>query len=319
MVGLGRLAVLSALGALALPAGEGLAATVGTDDTGASFLLYNALPGETNTVVFTIEGPTTIRVTDSSAPLTSDFGCVPAGADLLCEVADPTRSSISAYLEDGNDRADISVANSGWVDGGPGDDEIIGAWDSYLWGGSGNDQLTGGAGWDFIHGGAGNDTMRGGSGSDEILGSDGDDLVLGGSGFDRTSAGGTNLRLTPTALIATEGSGSDTIAGIDLVIFSAGDGNDVINARTFRAATLIFAGRGDDVIVGGFGRDRIRAGPGNDVVAGRAGRDELSGGPGDDVLFSRDLMPDQVVGDRGRDRARVDRLDTTRLIEVFFF
>ena len=113
------------------------------------------------------------------------------------------------------------------------------------------------------------------------------------------------------------GQGSDTLSGIDLAWLSGGNGNNVINARTWRGRTDIRASGGDDVIVGGSGDDIISAGWGNDRVAGGAGRDLLAGEAGNDLLLSRDRQPDQVGGGPGLDRAHVDRIDTTRLIEVF--
>lgn len=63
------------------------------------------------------------------------------------------------------------------------------------------------------------------------------------------------------------------MSGSESAELYGGSGNNVINARTFHGGTFISAYGGDDVIVGGLGRDR----------------------------------------------ARVDRLDTTRQIEAFFF
>ena len=170
------------------------------------------------------------------------------------------------------------------------------------------------AGVDQGWGGAGNDTIIGGSGADELVGQSGDDTLRGGPGFDRLEAVGMNLRLTPTALV---GQGSDTLSGIDWVVLSGGNGNNVINARTWRGRTDIRASGGDDVIVGGSGDDTISAGWGNDRIAGGAGRDLLAGEAGNDLLLSRDHQPDQVGGGPGRDRAHVDRVDMTRLVEVF--
>ena len=322
------------LGALGFPAGEGSAATVYGHPQNMNSVRFQAAPGETNAVVYTVEGPTSIRVADSGAPLVAGNRCVPAGADVLCDVGDASRLGGRVWLEDGNDSVDVSAGVTFIVIGGPGDDEIIGPretgnlqggpgndritgtpGDDLLLGGDGDDDLLGAQGGDWCDGGPGSDTISAGRGVDMVIGAGGDDQMLGNSGLDYTIATGRNLRLTPTALI---GVGNDTLSGIEHASLNGGTGDNVINARTWRGRTEIRASGGDDVIVGGMGPDRIEAGLGNDLVAGRAGLDTLWGGPGADVFFSRDLQPDRVAGGLGRDRARVDPLDKTRLIEVFF-
>lgn len=60
-------------------------------------------------------------------------------------------------------------------------------------------------------------------------------------------------------------------------------------------------GDGDDVLVGGMGRDYMSAAGGDDVVRGGRGADHLSGGDGDDVLRGG-RGDDQLTGDKGADR-----------------
>ena len=57
---------------------------------------------------------------------------------------------------------------------------------------------------------------------------------------------------------------------------------------------------GDDLIVGGGGRDRIVGGVGDDELRGKGGRDVLIGGAGDDELKGG-RGADRLVGDSGRD------------------
>ena len=59
------------------------------------------------------------------------------------------------------------------LDGGAGNDSIIGSWNG-----------------DTLAGGVGNDSIYGGDGNDKLLGGDGDDLIIGGAGND-TITGGT--------------------------------------------------------------------------------------------------------------------------------
>ncbi len=91
------------------------------------------------------------------------------------------------------------------VDGGAGNDQIVGsAGDDILIGGTGDDQLQGRGGDDVLNGGAGNDTVQGDAGSDLItLGSgndtatwfpgDGSDIIDGGSGSDTLDMVGSNV------------------------------------------------------------------------------------------------------------------------------
>jgi serralysin len=322
------------LGALAFPTGVGLAATA-TVSSNSNEVLYVASPGESNAVVLTADG-LTVRISDPGATISAGAGCVLDGADALCQV-DVAFWDVFVDLGDGDDSANLSSAATaiGWA--GAGDDQIVGAeFESTLQGGPGNDRLTGSPKGGFqdlygdegddelllvggggASGGPGNDTIRGGFGRDLLWGEAGDDIVDGRGGFDTLIAWGSNLRLTPTALF---GDGSDTLSNIEYAWLRGSFGrNVVINARAWRGGTEILAFGGDDLIVGGFGRDTVLAGAGNDLVAGRAGRDRLWGEGGADVLLSRDFERDRVHGGPGRDRARVDRLDTTRLIEVFFF
>jgi Ca2+-binding RTX toxin-like protein len=78
-------------------------------------------------------------------------------------------------------------------------------------------------------------------------------------------------------------------------------------------------GPGDDYLTGGDGDDRADGGPGADLVRGDAGddrliggpgRDRLLGGPGADLISARDGKRDVVRCGPGRDRARVDAVDS---------
>jgi RTX calcium-binding nonapeptide repeat (4 copies) len=88
------------------------------------------------------------------------------------------------------------------VQGGPGNDTIVGSADGdILEGGPGNDRIFGNGGDDVIAGGAGNDKLYGGPGADFVLGGDltdfelgvaqprGDDLLNGGAGPDLLAPG----------------------------------------------------------------------------------------------------------------------------------
>ena len=60
-----------------------------------------------------------------------------------------------------------TVLGAAYVDGGAGDDRIVGnGFGDTLLGGDGNDQLVGGSGADSLLGGSGNDSLSGNDGND---------------------------------------------------------------------------------------------------------------------------------------------------------
>lgn len=87
-----------------------------------------------------------------------------------------------------------------------------------------------------------------------------------------------------------------------------------------KANNRVFAGGGNDTVLGGAGRDRLRGGRGDDVLLGDAGADRLrggqdddmlDGGAGDDVINARGDGgdPDEVVCGPGDDTVLLGRND----------
>jgi uncharacterized delta-60 repeat protein len=72
----------------------------------------------------------------------------------------------------GNDIVVVVSSLAAWIDGGAGDDLILG--------GSGHDIILGGAGDDLLVGAGGRDLLIGGLGADRIVGSSNDDLLISG-------------------------------------------------------------------------------------------------------------------------------------------
>jgi RTX calcium-binding nonapeptide repeat (4 copies) len=199
--------------------------------------------------------------------------------------------------------ARASLLDSGAkIDGGPGDDFIVGSRrNDGLFGGPGDDDLHGGAGNDALRESAdydaaedsGNDSADGGPGDDEIeLGRD-DDEAAGGPGDDRIFLG----------------RGGDTATG----------------------------GEGDDLLLGEEGGDEIAAGPGRDRLSGDVGSDRLFGGRGEDRVAAgmvvswgwpwelRNFLrapgplegrPDEVGCGTGRDAVRVGSGDRATACEA---
>jgi Ca2+-binding RTX toxin-like protein len=176
-----------------------------------------------------------------------------------------------AFGEGDNVRSDVEV-----VQGGAGDDTLLGtagsddldgsAGSDELYGGGGDDSLAGGAedgGADTLEGGDGSDSLRGGAGGDTLRGQAGRDTIGGGGGSDTLSGGEDNDALSG-------GTGLDTLSG--------GPGDDALDG----AEAIIVGADGADRLEGGPGADDLRGGPGEDSLAGGRGADALAGGDGVD-------------------------------------
>ncbi|SDE70981.1 calcium-binding protein [Kordiimonas lacus] len=189
-----------------------------------------------------------------------------------------------------------------------------------LWGGSGNDMLFGGSGRDTIGGGDGNDFIVGDDVDVVVLAGasplpkDGDqdiDLIFGGAGNDTiltgtftdsnkngrydTGEAGTGQTLANTVWA---GVGDDTVVGTDgNETLGGGRGNDVIQA--FGGDDIIYGGKETTNTLSGT-NDVIDAGQGADTVFAGAGNDSIAGGAGADVLFNG-TGADTVDGGDGGD------------------
>ena len=185
-------------------------------------------------------------------------------------------------------------------------------------GGSGNDQLVGSDAGNVINGNAGNDALTGGGSTDTLNGGDGDDWLSGGGGNDALNGGagtntadysgagsggvGVNVNLTTGAA---SGDGNDTLSGIQNANGSSfadalrGDENaNTLNGRGGQDA--IQGSGGDDVINGGAGNDEVGGGAGNDRMSGQNGSDTMRGGAGNDNLGGGN-GPDTLYGGGGND------------------
>ena len=209
-------------------------------------------------------------------------------------------------LTDADDSVDLSASTTGAVvDGGAGDDSILGS--------AGDDDLTGGAGADTLFGGAGNDTIHAAGG----------DVVNGGAGADRivVDADGTvaTLRVAGGAdqdvldlsgfvsaeLISTANGGLD---GVYLVTNADGEsfeitfnGIETVDLPdTGPTGEVLIGTPGDDILTGGDLDDVIDGLGGNDSLTGGDGNDALTGGDGDDTLRGG-WGDDTLLGGAGND------------------
>ena len=74
----------------------------------------------------------------------------------------------------------------------------------------------------------------------------------------------------------------------DKLVVNGLAGDDVFDASGLEAGKIslqLFAGAGDDVVIGSAGNDAIDGGAGDDVLFGGDGNDTIGGGTGDDLLF----------------------------------
>jgi hypothetical protein len=167
----------------------------------------------------------------------------------------------------GNAASDPSAPPSVDVDGGDGDDQIIGT-------GAG-DTLDGGTGNNLVDGRDGDDTLTGGG---RLLGGDGNDAV--------------QILISPTvSTLVDAGAGNDTITvapgpspGTGALEVLAGGGHDLVDLHELIAGFVARLGPGNDRITGGAGLDRIDGGGGIDEIDGASGNDFLTGGAGKDKL-----------------------------------
>ena len=104
----------------------------------------------------------------------------------------------------------------------------------------------------------------------------------GGAGIDTVTSEGGVLIINGTP-VSTD--------GVTEIRIWTGDGNDDIDLSGLSIPTMVYAGAGDDTIVGGSGDDIVLGGAGSDTVTGADGNDLLIGG--DDA--------DRVVGSAGND------------------
>ncbi|WP_165349712.1 calcium-binding protein [Methylibium sp. Pch-M] len=216
--------------------------------------------------------------------------------------------------------------------GTAGDDNLTGTVDvETINGGAGNDTLIGGTG-DTLAGGVGNDKIVGsnsivmfgrGDGSDTVSGSENvvkfkpgvtasdlsfrqvDELSTGRPSALEVSIAGTTDKLTLSRFFYFEGQPFATRAVMELQ-FADGSAldRDAIVAKLFAGTAgddTIFGSMGDDTVSGGAGNDFLDGWlGGNDVLMGNDGNDGLIGRGGNDTLIGG-LGNDYLIGDVGDD------------------
>lgn len=127
------------------------------------------------------------------------------------------------------------------------------------------------------------------------------------------SAGSNCAAASATEVICEQFSGADFA---DVFVAVLGSGNDEFRFGGDFHGTKIYAGLGNDQILGGSARDAIFGEDGQDSLRGRggndridagSGRDGLLGGPGNDRLYAADGEADkQIRCGPGHDVAEID-------------
>ncbi len=227
----------------------------------------------------------------------------------------PYTLSISRYLE-GTAGADILTVTDkiDEIAGLGGDDLLTGSIRSdRLLGGEGNDQLLGDAGDDYLSGGSGLNTVQGGTGDDTIDVSGRtvvQDTIDGCDGTDTLRVSG-QTDLTGASIVSVEvlsGSGTVNMNGeqlasiqtIDAVTVTVGAGVIDFNQHALLNGAQIFAGLGDNTLIGTTGTDYLNGG---------VGKNSIHGGAGDDTIdvSGRTVVQDTIDGGDGVDTLRISQ------------
>ena len=187
---------------------------------------FRAAEGERNDVRMLLH-PDGVRIVDSGAAIeTGDFCTAVNPNDVRCGPPAPSGLVATAFAGDGRDVAfasigsvflgrgpDHGLAAGVAMEGGPGDDRLIGV--------SGASLLFGGAGRDHLSGAGGDEALAGGSGRDRLIARGGADRIEAGAGADFVAAGAA-----PDQIYG--GSGNDLIhaSDPDRDVIRCGRGND---------------------------------------------------------------------------------------------
>jgi Ca2+-binding RTX toxin-like protein len=189
----------------------------------------------------------------ADSPVTAYMG---SGNDTLDSSAAAAGAAVKAFGGAGNDILTGGAADD-TLFGDAGHDNIVGgAGTNKLYGGDGNDTLdnSAGTGIGFVDGGAGNDSLLGAAAvADTLLGGAGNDTILGGAVANQYIDGGDD---DDTITVGAGGSnsvyggaGNDTITGsVAKDTLNGGAGNDVFLNVGDTASDTVIGGAGNDLI-----------------------------------------------------------------------
>ena len=247
-------------------------------------LVVRAGPGEANRLIVARGEAGEIRVTDAGAPLVAGPGCTAVGEQRVdCPTTVP---SLMAFVFAGDGADTFSSSLSVNVDGG-----------------RGNDRLVGSPFADALSGGQGRDVLRGG---------DGDDALEDGQLLTVSLPLGTFAPVRAERDVFDGGAGVDTLGYTGrprgVVVDLASHGRDA-GARgegdSLRRLEEVVGTDGDDRLFGDESANALDGGAGDDLVVGRGGDDRLRGSTGSN----------RVRGDAGNDMIEVDSASTSPPLE----
>jgi Ca2+-binding RTX toxin-like protein len=155
-----------------------------------------------------------------------------------------------------------------------------------------------------------------------LLPGDGDDRLdvrgpTSGPQYADFQAGPGDDVVLSTSYVVFGGPGDDDMRNEGLATLVGGPGDDRLVADTIAKTVFMYAGGGDDVLIGGTAFNSLNGAAGDDILRGRPGKDYLTGGSGSDRLLGqagKDTLygssgRDRLYGGRGRDRCDRDPTD----------
>jgi Ca2+-binding RTX toxin-like protein len=259
-----------------------------------------------------------------------------AGADVMritnpaaaSEVTYATRTAGVSITEDGQandgepgERDDVGFGIQ-HVQGGFGDDVLVGGQEPHILdGNAGDDRLIGGPRDDILTGddsltGSGNDFLSGGDGDDRLLGGPGADVIRGGPGEDSTAwpnaPSGVQVTLDDRPGDGMPGEGDDV--GSDVEILHGTTHDDTMVGSD--GPQVLDGDKGDDRLDGAGGPDQIFGGTGeHNILTGGPGVDRLASAGPRDTIITRDGERDAVTcgtPSSSRQRFDIDAVDSVR-------
>ncbi|NWG93198.1 MAG: hypothetical protein HXY21_11950 [Parvularculaceae bacterium] len=272
----------------------------------STFIGTAAFSGTVGEIRYSTGGGTTVIEVDADGDALADYTTIIDNGEFALRAAQPWGGSleIDAAYGGAPTAGDDGIGGSGGadsIDGGAGLDTLRGAaGNDTLIGGADSDLLAGMSGNDSLDGGLGDDTMEGSQGIDTIAGGDGNDVLTFNFEFDRP----VDMVISDTFVSDLASGDQTTISGIEQFQMSqrlSGNYDDRFDGSAATFSLLIFAGAGDDVIIGGAGADTN--------LEGDSGRDTLTGGLGADTFDYDYFYEIDAVGDVITDLEVGDRID----------
>ena len=109
------------------------------------------------------------------------------------------------------------------------------------------------------------------------------------------------INITGSAKADTVEFGASMASFLGGIVFTAGEGNDKLDATDMHFDVSMLGEAGNDILIGGNGNDTFLGGIGNDNATGGLGNDTLSGDAGNDILAGGGGA-DLLSGDDGNDK-----------------